>query len=343
MRKRNLLRMLTPRWLRSRAASGDTNDRSIVKVRTDEVVALEYQWINNEQLLREEGAVYGMLGQGLNEKLEVIQNYFNKVLAALKVQISGEEKALATLLEQEKKLQKQLDANQSALDHFPAKTAKEPHYFWRSFTGFLIYLLIVGATFYIVYLWLLPEFAQHTILVSLGVFSFGALSLFGHFPLLLNAEHTVQKSDQRENWKLILEEIGIPVVATIFIISFGAPHHPWWHSIAMFPFILFVFLFAGKGLLASITALMPQWRTLTTNREQQTTYRTGKKEINTAIEQTSTNLKNIEKAIQEKHTALDSLRKAYAEAQIECETRKSYFISEFSLAENSRVRYNFFD
>ena len=343
MRKPNFIQKLIPRWLRRRADSESNGNHALARIKSDEVLALEYQWINNEQLLREEGAVYGMLGQGRKEKLEVIQNYFNKILVALEVQIKGEENALAVLVKLQDKLQGQLEFTQSDLRNFPPKPEKKAHHFWRSLTGFLIYVLIIGATFYLVYLWLLPEFSGNTLLVSLGVFLFGALSLFGHFPYLLNAEAAVQQSDQREHWKRMLEEIGIPIVATVFIITFGASHHSGWHSAAMTLFILFVFLFAGRGLLASITALMPQWQILRTNRDQFFSYSNKQSQLNARITQTEEELKDTERLIKEKQETIAALRKSAAGAREECETRKSYFISEFALAENSRMHYNFFD
>lgn len=343
MKKPNFLQKLIPGWFRKRTDSESNGNLAPAKVKSGEVLNLEYQWINNEQLLREEGAVYGMLGQGLDEKLEVIQNYFNKILAALNVQIEGEKQALSVLIKVQEKLQDQLEFHQSDLRNFPPKPQQKSHHFWRSLTGLLIYLLIIGATFYVVYLWLLPEFSNDTLLVSLGVFLFGALSLFGHFPFLLNAEEAVQQVDKRENWKLRLEEIGIPVVATIFIIAFGAPHHAWWHSLAMTSFILFVFLFAGKGLLASITTLMPQWQILSTNRDQLLSYHNKLNKLNAGLTQAEEKLKDTERLINEKQEKIAALRQSTAGAREECETRKSYFISEFALAENSRMRYNFFD
>jgi hypothetical protein len=343
MRKQTILQNLLPRWLRRRVDSENNNGQPTPKLRSGEVLPLEYQWINNEQLLREEGAVYGMLGQGKDDKLKVIENYFRKVSATLEVQIARENEALNALFESERKLQDQLEYHQSDLRNFPPKPDKKLHHFWRSLVGFVIYTLIIGATFYIVYLWLLPEFAGNTVFVSLGVFLFGALSLFGHFPFLLNPEETVQQADKREKWKVILEEMGIPVVATVFIMAFGYPHHPLGHSVAMGLFTLFVFLFAGKGLLASITALVPQWQLFKTNRYQLSTYKGKKNKLDATLLQLENELKDTTRSIKEKQELIASLRQSEAGAREECETRKSYFISEFSLAENSRVRYNFFD
>ncbi|HMQ87309.1 MAG TPA: hypothetical protein PKB07_06985 [Flavilitoribacter sp.] len=343
MRKTTIFNRLIPTWFSGKPSSGSQNGTVTPRHKGDEIVALEYQWINNEQLLREEGAVYGILGYGQDEKLDVIQKYFNKVLASLRVQILNTEHSLTAYREREQALLQTLENSRSTLDHFPERPHRSDHHFWRTFTGLLVYQVIIAATFYATCLWLTPAFGVNTVWVTLGVFLFGALSLFGHFPVLLHHEHAVQSGDKRENWKLLLEEIGIPVVATLFIICYGGPYHPWMHGIAMALFLFFVFIFAGKGLLACITAIVPQWRTMQSNHLQDRTYNGNLKKVKSEIKGTEDDLGDTKNNIQDKESLLAALHQEFAGVQVECEARKAYFMSEFTLAENARLRNSLFD
>lgn len=336
---KDILLRLTPRYWREKRA---IKDKSQVKEDfSSKILPLEYQWINNEHLLREEGAVYGLLDEGLDEKLEVIQKVFNKIIKPLEAQKNSEEEELDQLILLRQSIYIKLEDAKIHLSGFQKSTVAKAHYFWNALASLLIYGIVIGGSFYISYIWLLPELGSNTLAVSLGAFLFGALSLYSRFPFLLFNDRQTKEESKREQWKLILEEIGAPIVAVIFIVSFGAPHHPWWHSVAMVFFLLFVFLFAGKGLLTSLMAMIQEWPNLYGNISQQRDDRSVLARITQVVDAKQLELDELSEKIEEKRLSLTNTIQQLEAEKAECEARKAFFISEYMLAKMAQSRQQF--
>jgi hypothetical protein len=92
-----------------------------------------------------------------------------------------------------------------------------------------------------------PVFADNS-WIALGVFLAGMFSLFGRISLFHDTESKV-------TWKSLLEEIGLPFAAALFVFANVITHQTWWQAFALFIFVFFLFLFAGKLLLSNITVL----------------------------------------------------------------------------------------
>jgi hypothetical protein len=56
-------------------------------------------------------------------------------------------------------------------------------------------------------------------------------------------------------WKSLLEEVGLPFATALFVFANVITYQTWWQAFALFVFVLFLFLFAGKLLLSNITVL----------------------------------------------------------------------------------------
>ena len=73
------------------------------------------------------------------------------------------------------------------------------------------------------------------------------------------------------SWRPLLEEIGLPFAAALFVFANVLPHQSWMQAGALFVFIFFLFLFAGKLLLSNITLLrndLRSWLGATRNHQQ---------------------------------------------------------------------------
>lgn len=336
---KDLLFRFFPRSWRDKQANKNKNH--VEEEKLGEILPIEFQWINNEHLLREEGAVYGLLDEGLEEKLDVIQKFFNKVINPLQVSKDREEEELNQLIIERQSIYRGLEDAKIEWIGFQKSAQKKEHFFWPALASTLIYGIVIGASFYISYIWLLPELGHNTLIVSLGAFLFGALSLFSRFPFLLFNDRKANEESKREYWKLILEEVGAPVVAVMFIVSFGAPHHPWWHGVAMAFFLLFVFLFAGKGLLSSLMTMIQEWPNLYNNRSQQRNDRSILARLNHTVDAKQQELDELSKKIEEKRLSLKGIIQQLETKIAECEARKAFFVSEYMLAKMAQSRKQF--
>lgn len=73
-------------------------------------------------------------------------------------------------------------------------------------------------------------------------------SLFGRISMFHNVETKV-------TWRPLLEETGLPFAAALFVFANALPYQSWLQASALFVFVLFLFLFAGKLFLSNITVL----------------------------------------------------------------------------------------
>ena len=92
-----------------------------------------------------------------------------------------------------------------------------------------------------------PAFSESS-WIALGIFLAGMFSLFGRISMFHDTE-------SRVSWRSLLEEVGLPFAAALFVFANALPYQGIWQAIALFVFVFFLFLFAGKLLLSNVTVL----------------------------------------------------------------------------------------
>lgn len=303
-----------------------------------------YEWIRNERLLREEGAVYGLVGEGLEEKSTVIERYYEREIAAQEVRRSEAERELESLSAERRENDVAIHTLEKEVGGRPTAPPQQEHQLVRTGFGLLAYSVMAGGAFYATYVWLLPVWGGRTLLISLGAFLFGSLSLFSHFPLLLHHDTTLQAAQRRERWKILLEEVGVPLAAAGFIIAWGSTATATLgQTLALFAFLLFVFLFAGKGLLASISAVGRQWPVWQANRAARRRFRLEGQQMQHRLTELRNAASLLETKQRQQQQALALVRRQIAELQQEREAKKAYFASEYVLAGRARSSFLYFE
>ena len=106
-----------------------------------------------------------------------------------------------------------------------------------------------------------PTFASSS-LVALGVFLAGMFNLFGRISLFHDPESHV-------SWQRLLEEVGMPFAAALFVFAQAWQTQSEWQACALFVFVFFLFLLAGKLFLSNTTLLRNDLRVWLTNRRIQ--------------------------------------------------------------------------
>lgn len=303
-----------------------------------------YEWIRNERLLREEGAVYGLVGEGLTEKSMVIDRYYEREIAALEVRRNEGEQEAQRLREDQQRSEQTLQRLEAELAERPLSPPRQEHQLLRTGFGLLAYSVMAGGAFYATYAWFLPVWGGRTWLISLGAFLFGSLSLFSHFPLLLHHTTTLHAAQNREAWKLLLEEVGVPIIAATFIIVWGdTAGATTGQALALFAFLVFVFLYAGKGILASISAVGRQWPVWQGNRAARRRFRAEEQQLLSRIAEQRNAASLLETKQRQQTQTLAIVRRQIAELQQEREAKKAYFASEYVLAGRARASFFLFE
>ena len=230
------------------------SDNLIIKIHDVETSLMDsdnnfekINWIEDENLLRDEGILFGLSGSGPETKTDIIKSYFEIQNAANKIKLDF-------FLHQHINIDKLITENENLIvqkinkvEQLLVKQSTQKSFLLRSVFGSVISFFICICNFFIIKYFLSPQFPGNN-LISAGIFLAGSFSLFSKISSLyqLNGFHG----------KLIwLEEIGLPLSASFFVFVWTINHYPVYISLAIFFVIFFLFLFSGKLFLSNLAEI----------------------------------------------------------------------------------------
>ncbi|MCE7066203.1 hypothetical protein [Dyadobacter sp. CY326] len=233
-----------------------------VFIETPEIQKVEVSipyWLEDEDTLRDEGVLFGLSESDPNEKTDIIQKYFSNLTAGHIANIEQHNERIQELNlfigQKNDRIEELKDKLKS-----PVTNAERVHHLPRTLIGITLCIAMCIGNFFLIRESLKPEFNDNS-WIALGVFLAGMFSLFGKISLFHDTE-------SRVTWKSLLEEIGLPFAAALFVFANVIPHQTWWQAFALFVFVFFLFMFAGKLLLSNITVLrndMQAWLNIQTD------------------------------------------------------------------------------
>jgi hypothetical protein len=202
-------------------------------------------WLGDEGLLRDEGVLFGLSDAQPDEKVAEIKAYFTKQTAPnelVRDQYSEKISELNLLIEQRETKRTEILQRLNAL--YAQQPA--PDNLIRTVVSLCVSIVMSIGTFFLVDETLQASFPNRW--VAIGVFLAGMFNLFGR-----------QSFFYEENTKLsgrrLLEEAGLPLAASVFVLAQALHTQAVWQAVALFIFIFFLFLLAGKLLLSTLTTL----------------------------------------------------------------------------------------
>ena len=187
--------------------------------------------------------------QNLNhrEKTEIIQKYFSQLAARHIAEVEQQNERVQELnLFIGQKSNRAEELSQKLKAHAEIRFSAE-HHLPRTLIGLSLCVAMCAGNFYLIRESLKPAFEESSA-IAIGVFLAGMFSLFGRISLFHDGESKV-------TWRSLLEEIGLPFAAALFVFTNALPYQTFWQAGALFIFVFFLFLFAGKLLLSNITLL----------------------------------------------------------------------------------------
>jgi hypothetical protein len=238
------------------------------------------EWIDNDGLLRDEGVLFGIAETDFSEKVDSIKSGFDKVKGAFVITQKHIEDSLIGI---EKEEEKGLDAIveiKKQLTALRANNVVGTHSVLPGLFQLIAYTAICFFNYYLMLYWLKPVFAEQT-LIPIGLYLFGLLSVFMGRAMVYNSSSLVQSEGDegrpvREKWKILLEELGIPIVVSGFISILSFKFYPVEWSVAAFLLFFFLFSFSGKGL---VNIIHTNYRYLKLQIKHRKSIRDKKKEI----------------------------------------------------------------
>ncbi|GAB3512884.1 hypothetical protein GCM10027341_54260 [Spirosoma knui] len=214
-------------------------------------------WLTDEKLLRDEGVLFGLTDAQPDQKMAEITAYFSQQTAPLEAfreQCSERIDDVNSLITQRKANRTDLlNRIKELRDRQPAQDNLV-----RTLISLGLSAVMSVGTFFLVDDTLQPAFPNRW--VAVGVYLAGMFSLFGR-------QSFFYEEGSKVSGRRLIEEIGLPLAASVFVLVQALQTKSVWQAFALFIFIFFLFLLAGKLLLSTLTTLRHDLANIQANRQ----------------------------------------------------------------------------
>lgn len=295
-----------------------------------------YDWLKSEHSLRDEGSYFGLVDGNTEEKEEAIRQFYDAGIQALRVGIEID-RAAQNLAESEiERLRTRLAQLLVEKASWENPGDYSPHYFFRYLLGFAAYTLMLLFNFGLIYE-TLGQSSRYPLWLSLGVYLFGMLSLIRKIAIVYTDERETipQNLSEESRWKIYSEEIGIPVVASIFVVAYGRTATPL-HAALIFILITALFLYAGKGFWQSMLHLQQENRIWQNNRIIRRNRAAKIVELEKEIQHTKEMIAQKQQAKSNLELIIRNNTMQMTRAEAQKAAAIHYFKSEFDLARSAK-------
>lgn len=286
-------------------------------------------WLSSEDTLRDEGVIYGLSGTDPQEKVNIITSIYKKHTARfIRTQEELTEKIGELNLVMEKK--------NAALSNLALKAdnvlLQEPREenILRVTIGLILSLGMCAGNYFLIREGIRYGFPDQSEWIAWGVFLTGMFSLY--------YTTSVIHSEDRLTWRRAVEELGMPLAASLFVFVQVVPHMAWYKSTGFLLFTLFAFLISGKLLLGTTARLKKEFTLFRNNqslRKEKTAAGTDWKSEMETLE------KDMEKIRMEKWKIVSVLNETEAHINrlnADKEAVVNLFLSEYHLAKDYKDR-----
>ncbi|MBV6443658.1 MAG: hypothetical protein EPGJADBJ_05441 [Saprospiraceae bacterium] len=286
--------------------------------------------------MRDEGAYYGLVEGDTREKENAIRQYFDVSIQSLRTGIEIDHSAFRLLDEELARLGARIAGRQVEKESWQNPGDYARHFFFRYVLGFAIYSLMLLFNFGLIYE-TLGQSSRFPLWISLGVYLFGMLSLIRRMAIVYSDEREVvpENMSPEQRWKIYAEEIGIPLIAALFVVLYGKPPGPA-EAALLFLLIFALFIYAGKGFWQSWLHLQQEYGILKNNRITRRNRAAKVAELEKDIQQLKLLMdqKRQEALTLQTNIRSQSVEMARSEAQKAAAIH--YFKSEFDLARSTK-------
>lgn len=296
-----------------------------------------FEWIENEDLLREEGAVYGLAGKGLEDKQQVIQNYYQRFIAAQEIELARINDRINTSRGWQEDIADELNAIQQEYEELVIAHQGSQHKFYRLMLGLVVYGIILAFTFWGVYQWVAPVWIDFPLLITIGIFLFGSLSLLGNWSMVYHGDEQVAKGLTRERWKTYIEEYAIPLITAVFVAVAGAKTQHIGINLSFSLVVFLVFVFTGKGLFMTVLGLGEQNKIRMINWRKAKRRKARLQELKVLRQEKEQLKKDVTQQLETLRIELTACQQRISDIQHICNAKVAYFTSEYELAKAASI------
>lgn len=213
-------------------------------------------WLADEDALRDEGVLFGLSNTRPDEKIAQIRAYFVRQTAPLDESIDEQSEKIGELNLFIEQRENRILALQDQLTDLQNSQPKDNNLI-RTVVSLVLSVGVCISNFYLIDETLRPVFPNRWI--ALGIFLAGMFNLFGRTSLFY-------EEGTRVSVRRLLAEIGLPVAASVFVLTQALQTQPVGQAVALFVFVLLLFLLAGNLLLSNLSTLQTDLKISRANR-----------------------------------------------------------------------------
>ncbi|GAB3974426.1 hypothetical protein GCM10028806_30090 [Spirosoma terrae] len=214
-------------------------------------------WLRDEHALRDEGVLFGLSTVGPDEKISEIQAYYAQLVAPLEAQINQLSLRVNEIDELIEQQETRVNLQQKQINELRNRQPAATNLLRTAVSLCLSTVMCIG-TYYLIASTLQPAFPNPW--VSIGIFLAGMFNLFGQTSFFY--QDNVALTGRR-----LIEEVGLPFATSLFIGIQAVQFQPVIQAVALFIFVFFLFLLAGKLFLSSLNALQTGLTSTQINRQ----------------------------------------------------------------------------
>ena len=299
---------------------------------------LEISWIEDENLLKDEAVLAAAADSDPIHKISTIEEYFVGKIAVVTERYESLKEQLSAAKLKESELEKNCNDIEQNLIKLAILPPSALQAIFRHLFGLLLYIAMCVGYGYFIYE-MIKSYFEFPIPTAIGITALGFFALFGSRSILFKSNNAIKEDSEKkggpEVWKVIFEELSVPIVMSVLVVVFGWNDRPIWMSVLFIIVSFVVFLIAGKSLLSTITKLRDEFATFSENRRL-------KKQRKLEIKQQSQKLKEQKELHTVAKDKSEELQKSYYETaeerhQLSAKSKAlvSMFESEYELAKKA--------
>lgn len=294
----------------------------------------DFGWVLDDNLLRDEGVRYGLMGAPVNHKMATIKNYYERKIAEAEQSAVSNKQWAGQLAEGKINYEEERDRLRGEITALATNTPRSDHQLIRFILMFLVYTVMVVFCFFAIYEWMGNSWIA-SLLITIGVYILGGFSMFYRTAIMYNAAEIVKNDSERELWKSKIEEFILPAIATLFVVLWGEKEATIAQTIIFSLLLYALLLFAGRGLLKSLFSMVRALEIFKDDKQRRRRNTELLREKREVYEKCLQKIRSIEEQIRELETDIRQAALDIASYKRTQEMKTSCFLSEYELAQTT--------
>ena len=216
-------------------------------------------WLEDEDLLRDEGVIFGLTDALAEEKVGIIEAIFVEKSATDSKRVELLSEKIGELNLKLGQLEEKMDAKSRKVESYTL-AEKVSHQLPKTATSLMLSGIMAIGNFFLIDNVFTVAFPDYHLIISSGVFLAGMFTLFSGISVL---HHT---GESPSFWQM-LKELALPVSASVFVWTIAAGSMSGIRAFGMFLFVLSLFLYSGKLFLDNLIEVKEDFSSWLHNRK----------------------------------------------------------------------------